>query len=160
MSNSNYSEGKNATDFFESYLVSVRHPVDRMVSWYIYKHLMNVNATLKVVKVLNCGATMLHTCYASLDDLATKGLELVMGASPPPPTSDAPTVLQSARVGTNLTRKECQWWAWNVIRGDVSGIIHNHFNYRHYAKYFLDDESNEVFVIRMEHLWDDYSYLD
>uniref|UniRef100_A0A7S0FPL5 Uncharacterized protein n=1 Tax=Minutocellus polymorphus TaxID=265543 RepID=A0A7S0FPL5_9STRA len=66
------------------------------------------------------------------------------------------------RVATNLTTDECTDWAWAAITGEVPASYHNAFNYDWYYAPMLEEKyrNSEVFVLRVEHLDQDWGVVD
>lgn len=144
-----YGEGR-------SYLYNVRNPIHRIKSWFLYEHFLNQPQTQKSFrnKMAHCGNIMLGTCYDTFDQLASIGLN-----GDRPPFRSKQNIL---RVATNLTADECSEWAWATITGEVPASYHNAFNYDWYFAPMLEKEylNSEVFVLRVEHLDNDWGAID
>jgi len=112
-----------------SYVVTIRNPVDRIKSWFLYEHPKNFRKTIQKQSksVLNqqlmCGQIMLYNCYDQLDHLASFGLRL------PLPSKKN---LTHPKVRVNLTQEECSVWAWGAIQGTIATTYHNYWNYHCY----------------------------
>ena len=140
-----------------SFLVNVRNPIDRLISWYLYEHRENWDATGHTLTYPNrpkhCGQQMLFSCYPTLDSLATVGL-----------AGDRPSDGDMLRIGHDLNEEECRRWAWAAVRGRIPASFHNVWNYEWYLSYLLDRKARgkelEIFVLRIEHLDEDWSNLD
>ena len=144
---------------YTSFLVNLRNPIERMKSWYLHEHFLNEPITQPEFSknTLHCGALMLGSCYKSFDDLASIGL------LPPRDLSNRLPIRK------DLTPDECAHWAWSAIEGAIPATYHNHFNYEWYLRPLLDathsrpqlDENvKEIFVVRVEHLDDDWRKID
>ena len=141
-----------------SFLVNLRNPIDRMKSWYLHEHFLNEPITQPEFSknTLHCGALMLGSCYKTFDDLAAIGL------LPPRDLSNRLPIRK------DLTPDECAHWAWSAIEGLIPATYHNHFNYEWYLRPLLDesharpqiDDDKEIFVVRVEHMDDDWRKID
>ena len=140
-----------------SFVVNVRNPIDRLISWYLYEHRENWDVTVDHLTYPNrpkhCGQQMLFSGYPTLDSLATIGL-----------AGDRPSDGDMLRIAHNLNEEECRRWAWAAVRGRVPASFHNVWNYEWYLSYLLDRKARgkevELFVLRIEHLDEDWSNLD
>mmetsp|Transcript_34214 Transcript_34214/g.102381 ORF Transcript_34214/g.102381 Transcript_34214/m.102381 type:complete len:191 (-) Transcript_34214:166-738(-) len=99
---------------------------------------------------------MISTCFESWDHLATEGLR----GPVPPPSSSSSSEAVKLRVGSDLTPRECSRWAWAAVRGDIPANYHNAWNYDWYAHRLLEDETKEVFNLRVEHVDLDWRAID
>jgi len=143
---------------YTSFLVNLRNPIDRMKSWYLHEHFLNEPTTQPEFSknTLHCGALMLGSCYKTFDDLTAVGL------LPPRDLSNRLPIRK------DLTPDECGHWAWSAVEGAIPASYHNHFNYEWYLRPLLDagharpqlDGDKEIFVVRAEHLDDDWSKID
>ena len=140
-----------------SFVVNVRNPIDRLISWYLYEHRENwavtANHTYPPNRPKHCGQQMLFSCYPTLDSLAAVGL-----------AGDRPSDGDMLRIRHDLTEDECRRWAWAAVRGRIPASYHNVWNYEWYLSYLLDRKARgkdlEIFVLRIEHLDEDWSNLD
>ena len=137
-----------------SFVVNVRNPIDRLISWYLYEHRENVDVTMGTLnRPKHCGQQMLFSCYPTLDSLATVGL-----------AGDRPSDGDMLKIGHDLNEEECRRWAWAAVRGRIPASFHNVWNYEWYLSYVLDRKARgkelEMFVLRIEHLDEDWSNLD
>ena len=140
-----------------SFLVNVRNPIHRLISWYLYEHRENWDVTVDHITYPNrpkhCGQQMLFACYPTLDSLATVGL-----------AGDRPSDGDMLRIGHDLSEEQCRVWAWAAVRGRVPASFHNVWNYEWYLHYLLDRKASgkvlEIFLLRIEHLDEDWSNLD
>lgn len=121
-------------DGFDTFIVTVRNPIDRIVSWFLHVHPKN--------KILAHRMAPQHTqifdCYEEINDLATHGLE--------------------RKISSKLDN--CQRLARNVITGNVPGsyeYAHVVRNYRFYISKLLSQAGNKnIYVLRTEHQIDDW----
>jgi len=140
-----------------SFVVNVRNPIDRLLSWYLYEHRENWDVTVDHLTYPNrpkhCGQQMLFSCYPTLDSLATVGL-----------AGDRPSDGDMLKIGHDLNEEECRRWAWAAVRGRIPASFHNVWNYEWYLRWLLDRKVRgkelEIFVLRIEHLNEDWSNLD
>lgn len=95
---------------------------------------------------------MLSGCYKHFEHLTHVGLSFAR-----------PSPNQPLRVGTNLSATECSHWAWAAVLGNMPADYHNAYNYDWYAHRLLRDPQNayaDVFVLRVEHLEQDWTTVD
>lgn len=145
-----------------SLLIVIRHPVDRILSWYGFVNPHYCNGTMASFASTNCkmkryilkhpGDTYLMKqffidCFPTVEDFA---------------------------IGTNAkslhTTEECKIIAKIVTEGgvDTSGKLsfpfyaHARANYKYYYTKYIEPYSNEkeIFVIRTKHMWDDMLSLE
>ena len=143
---------------YTSFLVNVRNPIDRMRSWFLHEHFLNEPVTHPEFSknTLHCGPLMLGSCYKNFDQLASVGLL---------PPRDLRSKLP---IRKDLTPDECAHWAWSAIEGDIPATYHNHFNYEWYLRTLFSSSHSkptlgnetELFVVRVEHLDDDWRTID
>lgn len=117
----------------ESVLLTVRDPVSRVASTFLYEHPANVRK--RGFEPMPHTVRLFEECYQSLDDLATDGL----GAHP----RDA----------------ECGALARESVLGREREGGHNYWNYEKYAIRALHF-ADKLYVVRTEHLWDDWNALN
>ena len=150
-SNSNNNNNQNA------FLVNIRHPIDRMASWFLYEHALNHKVNY-AERGYHCGDLMLFSCFETWDDLVTRGLQ--------PLGRNSDNNNNKLRIGSHLTQDQCSHWARAAVQGAVPASYHNYYNYDWYAHHMFgggDDREDgtssynkEVFVIRAEHLQQDW----
>ena len=138
-----------------SFLVTARDPIDRAASWYIFRHPANAGR-LDVSPTQNPILLELFACYNynnnnSFNEFVTTGLAVYY---------------------TQRQQKErkCAQLARQVMTGTIQPTRngdHMAWNYGFYLKDILlnDNNSNkdsdtELFVIRTEHLWEDWQNID
>ena len=146
-----------------SYLFNVRHPVDRVISWYNYvspNNCLVLGGAKKESVSPNCAAAyqlerdadsfvgqFFQACFPTVDDWA-----LAVAAKQPSNGS--------------LATPECVELAITSLAGQLNErhvpiAAHMTANYQHYAaKTVTAHPDKEVLVVRMEHLWDDLKALD
>jgi len=146
----------------DAFVTVVRNPIDRLVSWYHYEYYEpGKTSTLNLfqqVPRIHEDTSSLFACYPTLNELLEIGL-----AAPRP--MDAPRVVSSrwhkhtavSGFGPHPTVKECSTLAWDAVQGYRRARNHNRFNYQWYFAPLLSLLSTRpLYVIRMEHLWDDW----
>jgi hypothetical protein len=152
------------SDVNDAILINARQPIDRMASWFLYEHPLNHRLNY-AERDYHCGDLMLYSCYPSLDALATLGL----AGSPPEHNRQ-----QQLKIGPSLTHAECTHWAWAAVQGNIPTTYHNFYNYDWYTHrlFGLQDIttdkkvshgasiSKEIFVIRAEHLEQDWRTIN
>jgi len=133
--NTGYVHGsKPDVDKFDTFIFTVRNPIDRMKSWFLYVHPKNnqkVGISHKKAELFDC--------YNQFDHLVTYGLKR----------------------GINETPDYCQILARNVIQGfdgSRAEYVHASRNYKFYTAELLDkaDEKN-IYVLRTENLVYDWT---
>lgn len=170
--NSDIRNNKGHHHFQNSFLVNIRNPIDRMASWFLYEHILNHEVNY-AERGYHCGDLMLFSCFETWDDLVTQGLG-------PIESSRKNTKL---KIGGNLTQEQCSQWAWAAVQGAIPASYHNYYNYDWYAHHMMieDDlvkdgdvngseytdninkrrsDDKELFVIRAEHLQDDWIVIN
>lgn len=134
-----YHTRKPDAENFTSFMVTIRDPIDRIVSWFLYQHPENemypsLQESLK-----------LWDCYQEIDDLATKGLAPI-----------------DEEQSLSAKDKECKKFATDAFSGKVIPNLFPHLlmNYQFYMERILQNESNEIFVIRTENFWVDWQTIN
>lgn len=95
------------------FIVTLRHPVDRLISWYKYEHLRNgrIQQNPKVKRRKSC-LNQFHKyqdnmgCFSSLEEFAINTLQ--------------------------ASNDTCQQLAYNVASGSTPCMWHNQMGYRYY----------------------------
>lgn len=142
---------EGAVDTADAFLFNLRHPVDRMISWYHYEHPQSCldipetrlacNAKKEVKKnPEGYTATFFQDCFPTQEYL--------------------PMAFNSS--STTLT-PECVGLAQTVISGQLfeRGFKHIYFNMKYYTSLTTDQYPDKaVLVVRIESLWDDFKDLD
>jgi hypothetical protein len=134
----------NATSF----LVSIRDPVDRVVSWFQYMHPSNClpdrpSAACNLKKedsIESWGHSFFHVCFNQVDD-----------------------VIRSLQVPTSVNGTDCSALALDAVRGHGPEGPSNHlfFNYHFYANRSIIPHANkDVMVIRQEMIWEDLRRIE
>ena len=131
------------------FVVTVRHPVHRLISWYYYEHLRNgkIRMNPRVKRGKSCLNRFHHFrnntgCFQSLQDFAMNTL---------PPSHN-----------TSLT--ECQTLAWKVASGATNCMWHNGMGYQYYMNIMNEIVATNntlmtphILLMRAEHLQDDWN---
>jgi len=113
---------------YDSFVVTVRHPVDRMVSWYLFFHPENK------IRASGSGRVRKHElyeCYGSIDLLASVGL----------------------RNRTYSTG--CERLAQNCTVGKLPYCEHLYYNYEFYIGDLIKT-NKQLFILRTEYFWNDW----
>lgn len=140
----------------DAFLYNLRHPVDRMISWYNYEHpksCMHNRQTRRacrtkkhIKKRPNGSAAMFYNdCFPTQQRLPLLGLHSTSTGS-----------------DTGLSQ-ECFELGRKVIRGEKygKGFKHMYYNMLHYANETIYEYPDKgVLVIRTESLWEDLKDLD
>ena len=130
------------------FIVTLRHPLDRLVSWYHYEHLQNarIRQNPKVKRGISC-LNKFHKyrdnqgCFASLEEFAIH-----------------------ATMPNNGNDDSCQRLAWNVASGKTPCMWHNQMGFQ----YYLDIINNvaksvrhvHLLVMRTQHLQQDWKSIE
>lgn len=130
---------KPDTENFSSFIVMVRDPIDRIVSWFLYQHPDNGFGRN------GPEALELWNCYHDVDDLATRGLAPI-----------------SEMQDLSVREKECMKLAADAFAGktEILVFLHLNMNYQWYTEDILQETDNEIFVLRTEHFWDDWQKIN
>lgn len=156
----NEAELREATSF----LVTLRNPVDRVISAYRYGHPKNCQGKVKDT----WGCTMIEMGLLSKPKfLEYRFYEVCF---PEPGAEDFAQALLPPWQSTEAFEKigdkkkyECRRMARRVARGDPVGHVSKHmkFNYNYYAwKSLLQFPEKEVLAVRTEQEWEDLIHLD
>lgn len=139
----------------DAFLFNLRHPVDRMISWYNYEHpdsCMDDKRTERACETAQdiedypgCKAEMFYRqCFPMQESLPL--LALAMN-----------------HTDTQQLSHNCSKLARKVIRGKIfeRGFKHMYYNMHHYTVETIDEyPDKEVVVVRTESLWKDVKDLD
>mmetsp|Transcript_41151 Transcript_41151/g.96540 ORF Transcript_41151/g.96540 Transcript_41151/m.96540 type:complete len:323 (-) Transcript_41151:19-987(-) len=132
------------------FLVSLRNPLERLISWYYFEHLQNEYEWLLEKLDKEACHFRFHNykewngCFSTINEFSQACLP-------------------------NATEGSCSNLAWDVARGSVACQFHNIYNYRYYLeimdmyikkKKWHDGGSYSLVVIRQEHLEEDFSKLN
>lgn len=129
---------------YAAYLVVVRQPISRLVSAFRYQQRYKDRLPELQKHTL---ASDLHHCYKSVNEAATLGLTGL-------PTDRRYTKDDDAE-------QKCKAVAREFLSGMAScGRDHFFYNYEYYAKPIFKYGSGELFVIRNEHMSEDFRRLD
>jgi len=153
---SGYAHDENyhaSVDEADAFLYNLRHPVDRMISWYNYEHpkscmhnrqTKRACATARHIKKHPGGssAKFFNDCF---------------------PTQEHLPLLASKSAGSDTVSQACSDLAKEVIAGERygKGFKHMYYNMEHYTNRTIDKYPDKsVLVVRTESLWDDIKELD
>jgi len=123
---------KPQMDAFTSFIVTTRNPVERAVSWFLFRHPKNFFGNYDPIR------EKLFECYDQVNDLTTIGLALPV------------------KGGEN----ECENFAKACIGGKSEHCDHMRWNYEFYTLEILDKREKEIFVLRAEALWEDWQKIN
>ena len=133
--------GKYIRNHYGAALVSIRNPVERLISWYLYTK-ERVLANEREMKSEIYYQILFQKCnHQSVGEFF----------------SDL-----SLEVQTNNT--ECQSTVRKCVIGDRSCYGHNSLNYTYYLKDLLDENIDlprvRIFAVRNEHKWKDFEKIN
>ena len=124
--------GRFVRTHFQIAIVSVRNPVERIASWFLFtKHFKEHRGMDKILFGPDCN-------YQSVGEF-----------------------FSDVSVPTSPNSTQCQKVARSCVLGEFGCGMHNVYNYTYYLKDLFDDEgpsnlpSVQVFAIRNEHKWSD-----
>ena len=137
----------------DAYLYNLRHPVDRMISWYNYEHpdsCMHNRDTKRACSTArhienepdSKAAIFYRQCF---------------------PTQEYLPLLALNYTGSTSLTQSCSDLARKVIKGKLyeTGFKHMYYNMHYYASETLDEYPEKgVLVVRTETLWDDLKNID
>jgi hypothetical protein len=114
---------------YDHYLVPLRNPVDRLISWYSYE-----TSYLKDPHPKRRSRRLAHLmyCYKDVDSLITDGLSS--------PSDDASLDTLGTRRPNNRPHpksQECRQLARDCLTGEYPCYVHNFFNYEWYLERLL-----------------------
>jgi hypothetical protein len=137
-----------------TFLVSLRNPIDRIVSWFNYE---NTNSSFIRPFIRNlpqdaqdCTRRLWHVngtgCFKTFSEFS-ESCTWTEAKNPSDPKAG------------------CQQLAWNVSRGDFRCGWHNAFNYAYYFKHIQNwrkgaKRATHLVAIRTEHIADDWDRLE
>lgn len=130
----NYHVRKDNLNKFTSFLVTARHPIDRLISWFLYQHPLNDCENWEE-NYTESSAFKVFECYPELDKLVRNGL----------------------RMNGN---SDCEKAAFDCVIGKDKGCEHMYHNYEWYLNGILNDPNKEIFVLRTENFWDDWESIN
>ena len=138
------------------WMFSLRHPLDRIVSWFHYEHL-HLN---HIRETISNRRALYDDCFDDLNDLAQIGLKQAWEYQ------NNTNFKTNTDANTNTDPKmspKCAKRAWNAITGKVGYEYHNFYNYRYYKEWVdhvMGPTNYTILVIRTEHLEEDWSRLE
>ena len=156
-----------------SWLWSVRHPLERVVSWFDYMnptncHRDNVAACVTNKSQSGWAYDFYKVCFATMDDFAmalTGKTTTLMQPFPSASQPMDPTMTTKTMTKHSLltTAENCTMVARKGIRGRSTWkeSSHLHFNYQYYASRTIHKYvGHEIFVVRTEQLWHDLQRIE
>lgn len=134
---------------FDSFLVTLRHPIDRFVSWYYFVH-PKYPPKKKQHHRRKCYNFEFFHCWPNFTAFTEIGL-----------LEDADdeyvNLTQTNTTGT-ITTEQCKAWAWDAVWG-IRHCWHNYWNFeRTYGP--LLQSGKQIFAIRTEHLGKDWAAIE
>jgi hypothetical protein len=145
---------------YTSFLITVRNPIERIISWFYYLH-PNFPPVKKPHHKRHCTNFALFECWKSMGALAEFGLE-------------TPRITSNHTNHRNQSQEECAAWAWDAVTG-TRYCWHNYWNYNRTYGHLLEeiaarartsrggmegDDHIVVYVIRSEHAVNDWNVID
>ena len=161
-SNFMWPDGQGASKAADTYLYNLRHPVDRMLSWYNYEHPQSC---------LHNSATIIACRTAKKVKEDPKSETALFFQTCFPRQQLLPVAFDDK--GTNTLKRTCHDLVRKVFAGKmierfsgegfkpIQGFKHISFNMRYYTGRTIDRYPNKnVLILRTESLWDDLKDLD
>ncbi len=143
-------------DEADAYMYNLRHPVDRMISWYNYEHPESCMKSLGRQTKRACATR--HHIRRHPDAKANVFFNQCF------PTQKELPFIDGNLTGSNIHLSDnCLLLAKEVINGEhrLKGFKHMFYNMHHYTKATIDKHpERSVIVIRTESLWQDLKDLD
>jgi hypothetical protein len=124
---------------FDSFLITLRNPIERIKSWYYYLHPDFPPEKLPRHKQ-GCADFAFFQCWPTLQSFVSVGLN------------------HSFNTTHSAAEDECTAWAWGIATGSRH-CWHNYWNYNRTYGPLLGTQK-EIFAIRTEHTWDDWIKID
>merc|ERR1711862_53485 len=118
---------------YNSFIVTVRHPLHRIVSWFLHNHPLNKITTRIPIN------DKVYNCFVQIDDLATNGLNT-----------------NTDNINNDKTNEHKCKIAARIF-------IHQHLKYKFYTQELLQPRyksRKEIFVLRAEHFWNDWHNIN
>ena len=135
------------------WLFTLRHPLDRIVSWFYYEH-PNFNL---VNEIAGNRPYLYKDCYDSLDDLSQIGLHLAWREN------RTAWFRNDSSSSDRRFSAACAKRAWDAVAGRVGYQYHNYYNYGYYKNWVdkvMKSTNYTILVIRSEHLEEDWTRLE
>jgi hypothetical protein len=163
-----------SANYSTSYLYNLRHPLDRLVSWYRYTDPKNCRedrlqspscmsaATISENPQDSFAAQFFDRCFPAIEDWALA----LAKPTPTTATASASTLSMDISNSSSSNHTGCSELAWASIAGKIDADIHYQaahivYNYQYYKRKTIGKfPSREVLVVRMENLWQDLGNLD
>mmetsp|Transcript_8814 Transcript_8814/g.21099 ORF Transcript_8814/g.21099 Transcript_8814/m.21099 type:complete len:404 (+) Transcript_8814:175-1386(+) len=155
-----------------SFLVSIRDPIDRLVSWFQYMHPLNCSperpsgaCNLKKDTSSTWGVDFFQTCFPTMDRL----LDVLQPASSS--SSNLPSLTEAAggtgsnqaANTTNANNVDCATMAIRALQGNGPRVQSNHLHFNYFYNYnrtILVYPERDVWVVRQESLWPDLKQIE
>jgi hypothetical protein len=146
--------GRQRPELPAVWLFTLRHPLDRIVSWFHYEHL-HLN---HISETTSNRPALYGDCFDDMNDLSQIGLKQAWEYN----STNTETQPERESSDPNISPK-CAKRAWNAITGKVGYEYHNFYNYRYYrdwVDHVMGPTNYTILVIRSEHLEEDWSRLE
>ena len=146
-------------DDFDAFLLTLRNPLDRIISWYFYLHPHYPPPKLARHQDGCHGYhEFFQECWPTLQAFTNVGLAPIQSTTTGSSyqTKDSKSQPQPA-----LSRIDnCQKLAWEMATGQRH-CWHNYWNYnRTYSPLLVVDVPKTIYTIRTEHMWEDWNKLN
>lgn len=149
---------------YREFVVILRNPIDRIISWYYYEHPATIASKYRNhchLKQLHRWANSSDGCFASLDEFARSAMPLSLRNQSV--YGGGERLVEDAKG----RRVACSDLAYKVASGKTPCPAHNFFNYQYYEQSIqkMSKELNiarkvRLFAIRTEHLASDWDGLE
>ena len=141
----------------KSYLVTLRHPIDRLNSWFWFEREQvpkrsDARLQAKLTKMRNF---LFVDCFQTFESLVLALQEEPAWNRSNP---DRNSSMISATIPKNMT---CPQRAWAAVLGARAFSYHEWYNYEHYwtGLHMRKSDSATIYALRTEHLQDDWKSI-
>ena len=160
------------------WILTVRNPVDRILSWYEYEHPQRQHST----EIVGNRILLYEECYSTMYELSTIGLQLAYDYDKHNDGHNDNYENNNSNSSSNKQKKysyTCGKRAYQAITGQVGFQYHNYYNYQYYMdwiahvqSHYLNPSSDTLrsdgsninstntLVLRTEHLEEDWNQLE
>ncbi|KAG7343751.1 hypothetical protein IV203_021759 [Nitzschia inconspicua] len=169
--------GQERYPYYQQFLVNVRNPIDRLISWYNYEsQSFYKEPRWKEGGIASTNFQQLKECYPDgIGQIIYDGLlgDTVQKNDDTDDGSISPSITTTTNLQSKPTTSRCRKLAKDCLRGDIMCFGHNFYNYEVYGEDLLrwkltttttttsPEPKNDirVDVIRSEHSMEDFETI-